>query len=82
MPVFLGEAPWLPDAAWLLPERPRAWQKAAILWSGAHDAALTEGLAVIEPLAWRTRQLLGARLLRAARRRPCFGSTPPAGAQG
>jgi len=82
VPVFLGEAPWLPDAAWLLPERPQAWQKAAILWSGAQDAALTEGLAVIEPLAWRTRQLLGARLLRAARRRPCFGSTPPAGAQG
>jgi hypothetical protein len=77
VPVFLGEAPWLPDAAWLLPERPRAWQEAAILWSGAQDDALTE-----DPLAWRTRQLLGARLLRAARRRPCFGSPPPAGTQG
>ncbi|MEB3171223.1 MAG: hypothetical protein VKK43_07600 [Synechococcaceae cyanobacterium] len=87
VPVVLGEAPWRPEAAWLLPGHPQAWQAATIPWSGTPDGALADGdladrLAAIEPLAWRSRQLLGARLLRAAQRRPCFGSAAPAGAQG
>jgi hypothetical protein len=82
VPVFLGEAPWLPEAAWLLPGRPGAWQEAALVWSGTADAALAQQLEAIEPLAWQARQLLGGQLLRAARRRPCFGSAAPAWGEG
>jgi hypothetical protein len=82
VPVFLGEAPWLPEAAWLLPGRPGAWQEAALVWSGTADAALAQELEAIEPLAWQARQLLGGQLLRAARRRPCFGSAAPAWGEG
>lgn len=87
VPVLLGEGPWRPEAAWLLPGQPQAWQEASISWgdtadgAGA-DGALTERLAAIDPLAWRSRQLLGGRLLRAAQQRPCFGSAPPERPQG
>jgi hypothetical protein len=87
VPVVLGEGPWRPEAAWLLPGQPDAWQVATIPWAGPADTALADGalaeqLAAIEPLAWRTRQLLGQRLLQAARQRTCFGAAPPGGPQG
>ncbi|MFM7266692.1 MAG: hypothetical protein ACKOZW_14100, partial [Cyanobium sp.] len=87
VPVVVGEGPWRPEAAWLLPRHPQAWQEATIPWEGTPNGALADGalaarLAAIEPLAWRTRQLQGSRLLRAAQQRPCFGSAALDGAQG
>lgn len=82
VPVLVGETAWLPAADWLLPGLPGAWQEALLLCPEEERATLPERLQAIEPLAWRARQLLGGRLLRAAWRRTCCGGTAPPEALG
>jgi hypothetical protein len=82
VPVLVGEAAWLPEAGWLLPGLPGAWGEAVLVSQGEEPGALAERLRAIGPLAWRARQLIGGRLLRAARWRTCFGIPAPAGGEG
>ena len=82
VPVLVGEAAWLPEAGWLLPGLPGAWGEAVLVSQGEEPGALAERLQAIGPLAWRARQLIGGRLLRAARWRTCFGIPAPAGGEG
>ncbi|MEB3255354.1 MAG: hypothetical protein VKJ05_03085 [Synechococcaceae cyanobacterium] len=77
VPVLVGGPAWLPAARWLLPGLPQAWQEAVLVCREEERATLPERLQAIEPLAWRARQLLGGRLLRAAWRRTCWGGSAP-----
>jgi hypothetical protein len=77
VPVLLGEAPLLPAAEWLLPDQPGLWGEVALGWPGREATGLLERLRAIDPLEWSARQLLGGRVLRAARERTCFGAPLP-----